>query len=67
MPSRVQSGVPLRSRLGCESATRLKKYAHAEDSRLTLLDMEDVSEDADGVLKERALLDLVPRPLLVFG
>ena len=27
--------------------------------------MEDALEGADGVLKERALLDLVPRPLPV--
>jgi hypothetical protein len=67
MPSRVKAGVPLRSRLGCVSTTRLRKYAHAEDGRRTLLDMEDVLEDADGVLKERALMDLVPRLLLVVG
>jgi hypothetical protein len=67
MPSRVRYGVPMRNRLGCVSATRLTKYAHAEDSRPTLLDIEDVLEDADGVLEERALPDLVPRPLPVVG
>ena len=67
MPSRVQSGMPLRSGLGCVSVTRLSKYAHAEDSRRTVLDMEDVLEDADGVLEERVLLDPVLRPLLAVG
>ncbi len=67
MPSRVQFGVTLRSRLGCVSAARLRKYAHAEVSRRTLLEMEDAMVGADGVLTERALLDLVRRPLPVDG
>lgn len=43
----------------------VKEIHDAEDNRRTLLDMEDALEGADGVLKERALLDLVPRPLPV--
>ena len=61
MPSWAQSCMALRSERGCVSAARLRKYAHAEDNRRTLLEAEDALEGTDGVLTERALLDLVPR------
>jgi uncharacterized phage-associated protein len=52
---------------GHVSAAQLRKYVHAEDSWRTILETKDALEDVDGVLTERALLGLVPRPLPVDG
>lgn len=52
---------------GYVSAARLRKYVYVEDSRRTLLETKNALEGVDGVLTERALLELVPRPLPVDG